>query len=75
MLGTSVDIYNPNSTHSLELSDFRLLQLSRPTHKTRFVRNGEDIHLLVYLSAHHQIPFVRVPIESLVRAIKKYECK
>ncbi|QFT09711.1 hypothetical protein [Vibrio sp. THAF190c] len=70
----TVGIYNPNNSVHLGLADFELLQLSRPTYKARFMRRGhEDVQLLVFLDDHREIPFVRVPLEILLKAAKSYE--
>ncbi|EPF9726312.1 hypothetical protein KW530_13695 [Vibrio fluvialis] len=58
----------------LGLGDFELLQLSRPTYKARFTRRGpEDVQLLVFLDEHREIPFVRVPLDILLKAAQNYE--
>lgn len=70
----SVSIYNPNKSYHLGLGDFELLQLSRPTYKARFTHQGaEDVHLLVFLDDHREIPFVRVPLKVLLSAARSYE--
>ncbi len=69
----SVNVYSPNSTASLStLKARQLLQLSRPTHHCKFVRQGDIVHLLVYLNGDYQLPFLRVPISSLHRAAKGF---
>lgn len=55
------------------LTDFQILQLTRPTYKTVFVGQGDNTHLLVYLNRDHDLPFVRVPCEVLLAAVKAYE--
>ncbi|PNH87219.1 hypothetical protein [Vibrio diazotrophicus] len=70
----AITIYDPNMSQHLGLGDFELLQLSRPTYKARFTRRGpEDVQLLVFLDEHREIPFVRVPLETLLKAAQSYE--
>lgn len=68
----SLEIYTPEKTTSLSLSPFRLLQLSRPTTHCKFVRQGDTVHLLVYLNTHAETPFLRVHAGSLYRAAKVF---
>nr|PME45182.1 hypothetical protein BCV36_02270 [Vibrio cyclitrophicus]PME54061.1 hypothetical protein BCV37_22870 [Vibrio cyclitrophicus] len=66
------ELYTPEKTTSLSLPPLRLLQLSRPTTYCKFVRQGENVHLLVYLNTHAEIPFLRVPADSLYRAARSF---
>lgn len=71
---STVGIYDPSCSGLTSLSDFHLLQLSRPTHKAHFTRRGYgDVQLLVYLDEHNKIPFIRVPLETLLEAVQQYE--
>lgn len=72
MLGNGIEIYNPDATISMNLPSFRLLQLSRPTHTTRFIKHGEEVHLFVYLNSDAQFPFIRVPLEALLNSANQY---
>ncbi|KYY40194.1 hypothetical protein AWQ17_02620 [Vibrio parahaemolyticus] len=70
----TLGIYDPKHSAHLGLRDFELLQLSRPTYKARFTRRGYgDVQLLVFLDDHKEIPFVRVPLETLLEAALNYE--
>ncbi|PMH66748.1 hypothetical protein BCU23_21605 [Vibrio splendidus] len=66
------ELYTPEKTTSLSLPPFRLLQLSRPTTRCKFVRQGDSVHLLIYLHRHADIPFLRVPADSLYRAARAF---
>ncbi|MFW7525320.1 hypothetical protein ACODM8_14455 [Vibrio ostreicida] len=69
----SVELYNPQEpTPSSALSNLQLLQLTRPSYKCRFVRQGDTFHLLVYLNQHAKIPFLRVPADSLYQSALEF---
>lgn len=69
----SVHIHNNVSTASLGLSDFRLMQLSRPSHSVRFVRHGDSVQLFVFMNNFSEVPFLRIPVDSLYLAALKYD--
>ncbi len=69
----SVHIQNNVPTASLDLSDFRLMQLSRPSHSVRFVRYGDSVQLLVFMNRYSEVPFLRVPLDTLYSAAMNYE--
>ncbi len=69
----SVELYNPQeSKSSSALSTLQLLQLTRPSYKCRFVRQGDTFHLLVYLNQHAKVPFLRVPADSLYQSAMEF---
>ncbi|CAK2499444.1 conserved hypothetical protein [Vibrio crassostreae] len=70
---SSVSIFQPAQFHNPVLSQLQVLQLTRPTFKTEFVRRGDETHLLVYLNDDQGLPFVRIPCEVLVQAARVYE--
>lgn len=45
-----------------------LLNITRTTYKTDFIKHGEDVYLLVYLNEFSDYPFVRVPVSELHRS-------
>lgn len=49
---------NPNSIPDL-------LTITRTSHKTKFIKHGEDVYLLVYLNDFAEHPFIRVPVSEL----------
>jgi len=59
----------------VSVPDFRLLQLTKPSHKVEFVKNGTDVYLLVYLHEHHDIPFIRIPSNVLLSSAMDYELR
>ncbi|QIA63315.1 hypothetical protein GT360_07220 [Vibrio astriarenae] len=62
----ALDFSLPENTASLDsLTDIQLLQRSFPTTKCRFVRQGDIVHLLVYLNAYCDVPFLRVSTDVL----------
>ncbi|HHI5024605.1 TPA: hypothetical protein ACP5VK_003682 [Vibrio parahaemolyticus] len=68
-----IEIFNSNHTVSLNtLSPMRLLQLSRPTTKCKFVRYGDTVQLLVFLNDYSEFPFLRIPADALYNAVKRY---
>lgn len=69
----SVQLFNNVPTASLKLSDFRLMQLSRPSHSVRFVRHGDSVQLLVFMNGFSEVPFLRVPVDSLYLAALQYD--
>lgn len=69
----SVSLYYPNQIQNNVLTQLQILQLTRPTFKTEFIRRGDETHLLVYLNSDSGLPFVRIPCEALVEAAKLYE--
>jgi hypothetical protein len=72
----NVSIYqSKQQVNAVALSDVHLLQLTNPSHKVKFVKNGEDVHLLVYLHDCHDLPFMRVPVEILLNSAREYERK
>lgn len=69
----SLEIYTPEKTLSLSaFSATRLLQIARPTTKCKFVRQGDTVHLLVFLNDFSGVPFLRVPADALYRAAKRF---
>ncbi len=69
----SVSIFKPNQLEHPLITDFQVLQLTRPTYKACFVRRGDETHLLVYLNGDHALPFVRIPCDVLAIAARHYE--
>lgn len=61
----------PNKESSF-LSPSKLLQLSRPSFKCEFVRQGDRLHLLIYLNSYCKVPFIRVPSDAIYRAAKRF---
>lgn len=51
------------------------LSLIHPSYRTKFVRRGNETHLLVYLSTRHKLPFIRVPVKVLLKSARAYERK
>ncbi|WP_419237599.1 hypothetical protein ACN08P_19835 [Photobacterium leiognathi subsp. mandapamensis] len=49
-----------------------LFSFTRPSYKTKFVRRGDELHLLVYINHHSKYPFIRIPISELHRAAISY---
>ncbi|APX08728.1 hypothetical protein BWP24_21385 [Vibrio campbellii] len=74
---SNVSIYDPELVSDyIDIKDeSESLCLIRPSHRTKFVRRGNETHLLVYLSARHKLPFIRVPVSALLRSARAYERK
>lgn len=69
----AIQIFDSNQTVSLStFSPMRLLQLSRPTTKCKFVRQGDTIHLLVFMNDFSDVPFLRISADSLYRAARSF---
>lgn len=49
-----------------------LLTVTRTSYKTKFIKHGEDVYLLVYLNEFSESPFIRVPVSELYRAAKTF---
>ncbi|MDP2571670.1 hypothetical protein Q8W40_05725 [Vibrio penaeicida] len=70
---SAVQYYTPDTASTHHLSTSRLMQLTRPTGKTRFVKRGDEVHLLVFLDDGQELPFLRVSVDSLMKAAAHYE--
>ncbi|MCW8336370.1 hypothetical protein [Vibrio paucivorans] len=69
----SLKVFDPYDTTSLTLfSPLALLKASRPTTKCRFVRHGDTVHLLVFMNHTSDVPFLRLPADSLYKAAKAF---
>lgn len=71
-------IQHCNLEQDLGVSHFtpiELLQLTRPGYKVAFVSRGDETHLLVYLNHDQDLPFMRIPCDALLGAVKAYEQK
>lgn len=61
------------SGREVSVPDFRLLQLTKPSHKVELVKNGTDTYFLVYLHEHHEIPFLRISSDVLLSSVINHE--
>ncbi|HCG9302871.1 TPA: hypothetical protein NJ693_003631 [Vibrio parahaemolyticus] len=69
-----VSQFAPNSSDTNPVfSELEVLQRTRPTYKTRFVKRGDEFHLLVYVNSDQELPFVRISSDVLIQAAKAYE--
>ncbi|SON52706.1 hypothetical protein [Vibrio tapetis] len=74
MSHSAIQHYNPESDSGVShFTPIQLLQLTRPSYKTAFVKRGDETHLLVYLNDDQGLPFVRIPCDVLLGAAKAYE--
>lgn len=67
----SIQIFSPHNeilqkNHTLDTDLVPdLLTITRTSYKTKFIKHGEDVYLLVYLNSYSQYPFIRVPVSEL----------
>jgi len=70
----SAEIYNPQQNTAFPaLSSYELLQLTRPSSKCRFVRQGDTFHLLVFINEDANLPLLRIPAESIYHAMRGFQ--